>query len=180
LRALAIELRANKAELEQMAYRDALTNLPNRRMFGEEFTRLLAPANRDRHRVVLLLIDLDHFKLINDSLGHDAGDALLVETANRLLGVTRIGDCAARMGGDEFAILLAGEHSVADVDRICGRIVASLSPPFAFQGAQIQTTASIGIAAFPEDGDTQDALYKSADTALYSAKRGGRDTFRRR
>jgi diguanylate cyclase (GGDEF)-like protein len=181
LRALATELRANKAELEQMAYRDALTNLPNRRMFGEEFARLLAPGDPGQHRpVVLLLIDLDHFKVINDSLGHDAGDALLIETANRLLRVTRSGDCAARLGGDEFAILLAGEHSVAEVDRICDRIVASLSPPVAFKGAQLQTTASIGIAVSPEDGDTQDALYKSADMALYAAKREGRDMWRRR
>jgi diguanylate cyclase (GGDEF)-like protein len=128
---------------------------------------------------VLLLIDLDHFKLVNDSLGHDAGDALLVEAARRLLSAARSSDCVARLGGDEFAILLGGEHSAAEIDRFCERIVASLALPVAFKGAQMRTSASVGVAISPQHGKTQDDLYKSADTALYAAKRSGRDTWRR-
>jgi diguanylate cyclase (GGDEF)-like protein len=179
LRAVALELSENKAELEHIAYRDALTNLPNRRKFTEEFRWLLTPAPAKQSSAVLLLIDLDHFKLVNDSLGHDAGDALLVETAHRLLFAARSSDCVARLGGDEFAILLGGEHSAVEIDRICERIVTSLALPVVFKGAEIRTSASIGIAVSPQHGSTQDDLYKSADTALYAAKRGGRDTWRR-
>ncbi len=179
LRALAIELSEKKAALEHIAYRDALTDLPNRRMFSHVFTRLLAPAGADRRAIVLLLIDLDRFKLVNDTLGHDAGDALLVEAANRLQSAIRSDDCVARLGGDEFAILLAGGPSAAEVDQICERIAASLALPIVFKGVEMRTSASIGIAVCPEHGSTQDDLYKSADTALYEAKRGGRDTWRR-
>jgi diguanylate cyclase (GGDEF)-like protein len=178
LRETAHELRERRIELEQMAYRDALTNLPNRRLFAEEIDRLMVQAHIGRNSFVLLLIDLDRFKFINDSLGHDAGDALLREAAKRFIAVFRATDCVVRLGGDEFAVLLAGDHAVIEVDSLCQRVVTSLAVPMTYNENQMQTSASIGVAFFPRDGTTQDELYKSADTALYDAKRCGRNTWR--
>ena len=169
------ELTRSQTLLEQMAYFDSLTGLPNRRMFHEDVRKAIAWERREKTGFSLLLIDLDRFKQVNDTLGHDAGDALLKEVAIRLRSVLRENDCVARLGGDEFAILLMGD---GDVDRVCKRIVRSFAAAVHFQAYKLLTTPSIGIATFPSDGVTEDALYKAADVALYRAKAAGRNTWR--
>ena len=172
-----VELRESKLQLEHFAFFDALTGLPNRRMFTEDFRKFLAHARRAGGRFALLLIDLDGFKNINDTLGHDAGDALLIETGSRLRAIARETDCVARLGGDEFVILLAEGHAAAGIDAVCRRIVESFTIAIPYNGADIATTCSIGVAECPDHGETQESLYKAADLALYDAKRAGRNTW---
>jgi diguanylate cyclase (GGDEF)-like protein len=126
----------------------------------------------------LLLIDLDAFKQINDQLGHDAGDALLVETALRLTHSVRETDRVARLGGDEFAIVLTGTGELLAVEIICHRILAAIAAPVPYKGATLQISASIGSVQCPSQGMTTEVLYKAADVALYEAKRSGRNTWR--
>ena len=172
------ELTQLQHQLEELAYSDALTSLPNRRMFGDYCRRMIAACERQDGGFALLLIDLDHFKQVNDTLGHDAGDALLVETARRLRHIARKSDVVARLGGDEFAILLADTAVPSAVDIACRRILEAFEAPVLHEGHPMRTSPSIGVALFPADGTTQDELYKSADLALYEAKREGRNTWR--
>jgi len=173
------ELHEIQLQLEQLAYCDALTGLPNRRMFNDEFRKLLALARREGRDFTLLLVDLDGFKVTNDTFGHDAGDAVLKEAAVRLRSVLRDSDTLARLGGDEFAIFLSGSGGPADVATVCRRIVEAFGPPVPFQAHHLKTSPSIGAATFPADGETEESLYKAADLALYEAKRAGRNTWRR-
>jgi len=172
------ELTQLQHQLEELAYSDALTSLPNRRMFGDYCRQMIASGERQDGGFALLLIDLDHFKQINDTLGHDAGDALLVETARRLRTFARKADVVARLGGDEFAILLADTAIPSAVDMACRRILDAFDAPVHYEGHVMRTSPSIGVALFPIDGATQDQLYKSADLALYEAKHDGRNTWR--
>jgi diguanylate cyclase (GGDEF)-like protein len=172
------ELTQLQRQLEELAYSDALTSLPNRRMFGDYCRQMIATCERQNGGFALLLIDLDHFKQINDTLGHDAGDALLVETARRLRTIARKADVVARLGGDEFAILLADTAIPSAVDIACRRVLDAFHAPVLHEGHAMRTSPSVGVALFPTDGTTQDELYKSADLALYQAKRGGRNTWR--
>ena len=171
------ELIESHRQLEEFAYFDLLTSLPNRRMFAEEFRKRLAMAKRPSEPFALLLMDLDHFKQINDTYGHDAGDAVLVETGCVLRALVRESDCVARLGGDEFAVLLFTAQEVDTVETVCRRILGSFSTGVPFNGTSLQVGCSIGIAMYPEHGRTQEGLYKSADLALYEAKRTGRNTF---
>jgi diguanylate cyclase (GGDEF)-like protein len=171
------ELRNRETQLHLMAYRDALTDLPNRRMFTDDCRRMLAAARRAGSEFALLLIDLDRFKHVNDTLGHGAGDVLLVEAATRLAKLVRDSDCVARLGGDEFVILLGGAQDIS-VEGVCERIVAAFEAPVTIGDATLRTTPSIGVAMFPKHGNTPDQLYKSADIALYAAKLAGRNTWR--
>jgi diguanylate cyclase (GGDEF)-like protein len=172
------ELRESQRQLEQIAYYDTLTALPNRRMFTEEFRELIMLARLQNQRFALLLIDLDRFKQINDSLGHDAGDALLIEAAIRLQAAVRKSDCVARLGGDEFAVLVAQNPAATDIENICHRIIDSFVMAVSINGAQVKSSASIGVAVFPDHGATLDSHYKSADLALYEAKRAGGNMWR--
>ena len=172
------ELTRLQHQLEELAYSDALTGLPNRRMFGDYCRQMIATFERQDAGFALLLIDLDHFKQVNDTLGHDAGDALLVETARRLRAIARKADVVARLGGDEFAILLADSGVPSAVDIACRRILDAFDAPVPHEGHEMRASPSIGVALFPRDGVTQDELYKSADLALYEAKRSGRHTWR--
>jgi diguanylate cyclase (GGDEF)-like protein len=172
------ELEKSKRQIELIAYQDALTGLPNRRMFVADFQKHLVLESRRAGRFALLLIDLDHFKQINDRLGHDAGDAMLIEAAGRLQSAVRHSDCLARLGGDEFAILLTDTVDMAAAEAICLRIVESFSAPIPFNGIDMRTSPSIGMALYPAHGTTQDTLYKAADLALYDAKAAGRNTWR--
>lgn len=167
------ELRESQRQLEQIAYYDTLTALPNRRMFTEEFREMIVLARLQSERFALLLIDLDRFKQINDSRGHDAGDALLIEAAIRLQAAVRKSDCVARLGGDEFGVLVAHNPAATDIENICHRITESFVMPVPVSGASVKSSASIGVAVFPDHGSTLDNLYKSADLALYEAKRAG-------
>ena len=172
------ELRESQRQLEQIAYEDTLTALPNRRMFTEEFRELIMLARLQNQRFALLLIDLDQFKQINDSLGHDAGDALLIEAAIRLQAAVRKSDCVARLGGDEFGVLVSQNPAATDIESICHRIIESFLMPVPINGAQVKSSASIGVAVFADHGATLDSLYKSADLALYEAKRAGGNMWR--
>jgi len=172
------ELRESQRQLEQIAYFDTLTALPNRRMFTEEFRELIVLARLQGERFALLVIDLDRFKQINDSHGHDVGDALLIETAIRLQAAVRKSDCVARLGGDEFAVLVAHNPSASDIEGICHRIIESFVMPLTLSATSVKSSASIGVAVFPDHGATLDALYKSADLALYEAKRAGGNLYR--
>lgn len=168
------ELQSSKRQLEKAALHDALTGLPNRRLLEERFSACRSSADRKCSRLVLLLIDLDLFKRVNDNYGHDAGDAVLVEAAMRLSGLVREYDLVARMGGDEFAVLLPELVHESDINSICDRIVQELSQPCFYAGNCIPMSPSIGVAGYPEDGRSWPSLYKAADEALYGAKRGGR------
>ena len=171
-------LAQSQGELQKLAYFDALTGLANRRMFTENVQRLLTPTARQAPAFALILVDLDKFKVINDTLGHDAGDALLIEAAGRLVSSVRENDSVARLGGDEFAILLAGHIDANSLEVLCGRVIGAVAAPILFAGRAVETSASLGVALFPDNGQTQDELYKAADLALYAAKRGGRNTWR--
>ena len=172
------ELRATQAQLEQMAYGDMLTGLPNRRLFNDELLHLTAQVARGGKGFTLLLIDLDHFKQINDTLGHDAGDALLVAAAARLRAAVRESDRPYRLGGDEFAVLLSQTTDRATLDPVCARILDHLVQPLSHGGAAMQISASVGAAIHNGPGGTHEQLYKRADVALYQAKADGRNTWR--
>jgi len=177
-RKTAQTLRAAQDELEYFAFYDALTSLANRRMFIEHLRRLISLSGQYGTRFALLLIDLDRFKDINDTLGHDAGDALLVEIGARLRRAVRANDQVARLGGDEFAVILQDADNADEIKRICRRIADSFTAEIQFNGKRMTASTSVGVAVFPENGDQEDSLYKSADVALYEAKRGGRNTWR--
>jgi diguanylate cyclase (GGDEF)-like protein len=173
LQQMTVELKESQQKLEHMAYTDALTSLPNRRMFTEHFKRLMALKRRQESSFSLLLMDFDRFKAINDTYGHDAGDFVLVEMAARLSALVRESDCLARLGGDEFGLILGQSHDFEGTESVCKKIVESFETPVFFQGTELRTAPSIGIAIYPFDGETQDELYKAADLALYQAKRRG-------
>jgi len=171
------ELLESERRLEQMAYFDGLTGVANRRLFNEDLKRLVALAHRGQS-FSLLLIDLDRFKQINDTLGHDAGDALLVAVASRLTEAVREVDRVARLGGDEFAVLLSQTDTRDGVETVCRRIVESVAQPVEHRGEVMTTSASIGAVRCPVDANTAEALCQAADRALYASKRAGRNTWR--
>ena len=173
LEQMTVELKDSQLKLEHMAYTDALTGLPNRRMFNEHLKRLMALKRRQETSFALLLMDFDDFKEINDTYGHDAGDFVLIEMARRMGELVRESDCLARLGGDEFGLILGQSHDFEGTEMVCSKIIESFVEPAVFQGAALRTAPSIGIAIYPFDGDTQDKLYKAADLALYHAKRRG-------
>jgi diguanylate cyclase (GGDEF)-like protein/PAS domain S-box-containing protein len=163
--------------IRELAYQDALTGLPNRVLFNDRFSMALAQARRHQQRLGIMLLDLDHFKDINDSLGHSVGDKLLRVVGERLAGLLRTSDTIARMGGDEFLLLLTEIARLNDVITIAQKILGVLRKPFAIDDHEFMITTSIGITIFPDDGDTADILLKNADIAMYRAKERGRDNF---
>jgi len=173
LERITAELQESQRKLEQMAYSDSLTGLPNRRMFTECFRRLLALKRRQNGSFALIVVDLDAFKQINDTHGHNAGDEVLNEVARRVGRIVRESDCFARVGGDEFALLLAEAQDIVAIQHLCRTIAACFADPIEFDGNLLSATVSIGAALFPEAGETQDNLYKAADVALYTVKRRG-------
>ena len=158
-----------------LAYFDALTGLPNRALMRDRLAQAMASARRKHERVAVLFLDLDRFKLINDSLGHTVGDLLLKEVAERLKGCTRECDTVARIGGDEFVVVLTGLHEASE---IASRVATSLSSTFEVMGHSLATSCSIGISLFPDHGDDGETLIKYADQAMYSAKESGRNAIR--
>ncbi|MEQ1900622.1 MAG: EAL domain-containing protein [Devosia sp.] len=170
------EQRQQEARIEHLARHDALTELPNRTLFLEEMAASEAGIERG-DKLAVLCIDLDHFKAVNDTLGHAIGDKLLKQASARLWGTTRESDLLARLGGDEFSLLLRPVDKPADAAAIAERIVKSMSAPFSIDGHHILVGASVGIAMAPQDGETADVLMKNADLALYRAKSEGRSTY---
>lgn len=156
------------------AYHDLLTGLPNRALFRDHLGLMLAQAKRTKQPLAVLSLDLDHFKLINDSLGHTIGDELLLAVGARLRQCLREGDTLARLGGDEFAVLLPTLASRSDVDHICRKIIQVLSKPVFIKGHEIYISVSIGACVAPEDGDLIDGLIRQAEIAMYQAKSQGR------
>ena len=164
-------------KLRHMADHDALTGLPNRRMFSDRLSQALNRARRHHRQVAVLFIDLDRFKVINDSLGHTMGDKVLQEIAALLLRGIRGSDTLARSGGDEFLLLLEEFNHLQDVVTICQHLLESLNSPVSVEGHELFVTASIGVSIFPNDADTEEALIQSADTAMYQAKKMGRNAY---
>lgn len=159
------------------ANNDALTNLPNRRLFRDRLAQDIARAQRSRQQVALLFIDLDHFKQVNDVLGHDAGDTLLIEAAQRIRTCVRDSDTVARLGGDEFTVILFGGDCVTVAERVCEQILASLTQPFMLGKEKAYISASIGITLYPDDAEDIEGLLKHADQAMYAAKEIGRNSY---
>jgi len=160
-----------------LAFHDALTGLPNRLLFNDRLKLALSQADRHHRKLAVLFVDLDRFKLINDSLGHSLGDILLRQVADRLITTVRHSDTVARLGGDEFTLLLPELHGPEDAARTARKILRTIRKPFSLEGREVFATPSIGIAMFPEDGEDVDTLLKNADTAMYRAKDEGRDNF---
>ena len=171
-------VKASEASFTHLAQHDALTNLPNRLLVSDRMEQAIGQARRYGRRAALLYLDLDNFKNINDSLGHDAGDELLKEVAGRLQGVVREMDTVSRQGGDEFLIVLTDVPDLDAISAVANHVLSAMTQPFSLKGMQIVTSVSIGVALYPEDGDDFAALLKHADLAMYQAKAEGRNAFR--
>ena len=170
--------RVAEERVQFLAYYDALTGLPNRTLLQDRVTKALAAARRQNHQVALLFLDLDGFKIINDSLGHAVGDLFLQEFAERLKTWAREQDTVARVGGDEFLIVLTGIRDAADAAVTAERLINSMTAEFLVQGHSLRISCSIGVSIFPKHGTDCETLIKNADAAMYGAKDGGRNNFR--
>src|SRR5450830_1271881 len=165
-------------ELEYQATHDSLTGLANRNLLNDRITQAISWAKRQNFLVGLMLLDLDHFKLINDASGHGAGDEMLKQVAQRLTQCVRDTDTVARLGGDEFVIVLTDLQTTEDIDAIAAKILESLSRPIIINGHELFVTASIGISVYPRDGDHGEILLRYADIAMYRVKEHGRNSVR--
>lgn len=174
------DITLSKAEQETFAHQaqhDCLTNLPNRLLFRDRFNQQLAMSRRHARKFAVIYLDLDQFKPVNDTLGHQAGDQLLVAVAERLTSLVREIDTVSRFGGDEFAILVSEVMSRDDVTNLAEKIVETLNRPFEIEGNTIFVSGSLGIAVYPDDGGDMDTLLNHADTAMYQAKRNGANCY---
>ena len=165
-------------QLLDMATHDFLTGLPNRKLIGERLIHALAAARRQKCHVAVFFLDLDGFKMINDEMGHDAGDDLLKMVGRRLIDCVRESDSIARLGGDEFAVILETVYDRGEVDAIARRIIISLSQPYVLKNGIAGVTASLGISIYPENGESYDKLINHADNAMYRAKVEGKNRYR--
>lgn len=165
-------------KLETLAFRDALTQLPNRALFYQQLAQELKQAQRNQHNLALLFIDLDRFKQVNDTLGHDIGDKLLIAVAQRLSHALRQADLLARMGGDEFTVILNGAQTRETAGKVAQNIIDCISPAYEIEGHTLKIGASIGIAFYPDDAQELGTLMRLSDTAMYLAKSSGRNTYR--
>ncbi|OYX29143.1 MAG: diguanylate cyclase [Hydrogenophilales bacterium 32-62-9] len=172
------ERRQAEARIEFLAHHDALTGLPNRVLLRDRFAQALSLSERAKTRIAVLFLDLDNFKVVNDTLGHASGDLLLQQVVKRLSHCTRESDTISRQGGDEFILLLNDIPNQETVERIAGEILQRLADPVEIDGHVLNTSGSIGIAMVPEDGRDFDSLLQKADTAMYNAKEAGRNAYR--
>lgn len=174
------DIRQEKASQDKLRYNathDLLTGLPNRMLMQEHLQQAMNAAKRGKHVVGIIFIDLDHFKIINDSLGHQVGDDLLRQVTARLSGCLRVGDTLSRLGGDEFVVLLPGINTPLDAAVVAQKMLDSLHAPINIGIHELQTGCSIGISVFPLDGEDAETLLKNADTAMYTAKESGRNSY---
>lgn len=172
------EQQQQREELEYRATHDLLTGLPNRTLFLDRLGHAIERARRKRSRLAVLFIDLDKFKIINDTLGHGAGDELLQGVAERLRHCARKSDTLARLGGDEFVILAEDVKSTADLEKLVARLSRELSKPMVLAGLEYTLTSSVGISLYPKDGENAESLLKHSDVAMYQAKQNGCNTYR--
>ena len=172
------ERKLAEEKIQQMAYHDSLTGLPNRELFSDRLGIALAHAQRNKKEVGVAMLDLDNFKGVNDTLGHTEGDLLLQAAAERLTSALRKGDTVARIGGDEFVLILPELKGMEDAIQVAQKIVDSFRKPFLIDTHQLVVTTSIGIAVYPNDGTDERILMKNADIAMYQAKQAGRDRYR--
>ena len=175
------DISARKREQEaliHLAHYDALTNLPNRALFRDRLGQALARARRNDEVLSVMFLDLDRFKMVNDSLGHAMGDLLLKQVAHRLTACVRATDTVGRLSGDEFGIILGGLHSADDALLVAQKIVQIFGAPFRLDHHERQVTTSIGVSMYPIDGREEDALIEAADAAMYRVKQTGRNNFR--
>ncbi|WP_407065277.1 EAL domain-containing protein [Ensifer sp. LCM 4579] len=172
------ELNASRQKIHQMAFYDPLTGLPNRALFNDRLRQMIANASSNDKQAGVMLIDIDHFKAVNDTMGHPVGDELLCQAAQRLTASARDHDTVARLGGDEFAILLPEVRQEEDIKRIAGRMLERFNERFLLDGKEVFVSCSIGIALYPDDSTDADDLVKYADSAMHLAKRSGRNNFR--
>ncbi len=168
-------IKRTEASANFLAMHDALTGLPNRSHVMQRFNDTVNVIRETDQEAALIFIDLDHFKDVNDTLGHAAGDALLVETSKRLNAATRSSDLVARLGGDEFLILIVAKDIHAEVERVCSRLLGTISTPFVVNGTAVEITPSLGVSLYPRDGNDIETLLRNADLAMYSAKERGRN-----
>ena len=172
------EKRQSEERIRFLAHHDSLTELPNRTLFNDRLAQALALAKRDKSKVGLMVLDLDNFKEINDTLGHASGDRLLIEVAERLNSQKRETDTVARLGGDEFALVLPQFRSAADTETLATRLIDLVGEPMALDGHDVQVGTSIGVALYPDDAADLDQMIAHADMAMYQAKEDGRNTYR--
>ena len=172
-----IQRKRSEAAITRLANFDTNTGLPNRALFGDRLTHTLAGARRYGGFFSVLFLDLDHFKLVNDTLGHDVGDLLLKEVGRRLAVCVRESDTASRLGGDEFAVILSKITQPGEAAIVARRMIEALSKPFYLAGHQCSIGVSIGISVFPQDGVTEEDLLKAADDAMYRVKKRGRNDY---
>jgi two-component system, cell cycle response regulator len=178
VRLLYRQLEQYSLALESMALHDALTGLPNRRLLFDRLALSIAHARRNTSTIAVMYLDLDEFKQVNDSLGHDVGDTLLRMVADRLVAAVREEDTVARLSGDEFVIALWESSHVDAVARLADKVVQAVSQPYRIQGHDVRITASVGVGIYPAHGETVETLMKSADLALYEAKLAGKNDYR--
>jgi two-component system, cell cycle response regulator len=178
VRLLYKQLEHHSHELTALALHDPLTGLPNRRLLMDRLASAIARARRYKRTMALMFLDLDGFKQVNDTLGHDAGDALLEMVAARLVGAVRQDDTVARLGGDEFVIALPELVQGSDVVELVSKVIQAVSQPYSIQGRSVSVTASVGVGIYPDHGEDVATLMKSADLALHEAKRSGKNDYR--
>ena len=173
----AIERKMAEDTINKLAYHDALTGLPSRTLFSDRFAMAMADSKRNDKNTALIMLDLDHFKNVNDTFGHDAGDDLLIEVSGRLTSILRQTDTVCRMGGDEFALLVSDASAKEMIEEVAQRILAAIGNPFSLHGVKAWISASLGIAIYPEDGENLETLFKHADIAMYEVKKIGRNNY---
>jgi diguanylate cyclase (GGDEF)-like protein len=178
VRLLYQQLAETNRALEFMTLHDPLTGLPNRRLFMDRLTSAITHAKRNKGMMALLYMDLDGFKHINDTLGHEAGDILLKMVADRLTATVRQEDTVARIGGDEFVIVLAEVSRHDAVERLMSKLLLAVAQPYLIAAQQVNMTTSIGVALYPAHGLDNETLLQQADAAMYAAKQAGKNNYR--
>jgi diguanylate cyclase (GGDEF)-like protein/PAS domain S-box-containing protein len=175
--AIAVQRDRTEARIRRLAFHDPLTGLPNRALFDDRYSVALAGARRYHKKIGLMVIDIDHFKTINDALGHSAGDEVLKEFSRRLLGVLRKSDTATRLGGDEFVVMMLNVVKSEHIAKVAQKMIDAIRDPFTLRGQEVLITASVGISSYPEDAEDVETLLKCADAAMYRVKEAGRDSY---